>query len=764
MANDSPPTHPPDGVDATPRKYDTTTLSIGRVANLKTCRLQATNELICQTIKIDSVTEFLEAFLPLPSNVPKCPTRTSNPFETLKDADSMVESTITKRLSRKEGNKYDPFDDREQAQTDTDAKKRKASRGQIITYADLLFYLQHRVFLFMLLVIGRRFRVIRWGRSGILVTRSTDYYENPKLLCEFLWRISSQPQEALGLDPTATRLTLRPNLTNEMDDVLDALRKLAVDHNPRTLDEPLPDGYVFQYVLDMFAESIRCPEFPRYELRIIDGGKTHKFLVGKPAYRGSGALRGCVRGWVALDLERKRFVWLKDTWRPWSESIEKEGDVLLRLNKAHIEGVPTVVCHGDVEEQDTVTAIWWGHETAPRTFAVTDTPVLDGGSQTADVLETRNNEKKRKRDSPELGDPNASSQTGEGDITPRFRANCPLQDYRHYRLAEKEVCLPLKRFQDARQLVGLVMVCIVAHYDAAASDELKIHVLHRNTIDSHIMICPKIVSGLELVWKGLLIDWELSKPIVGPNERSQARQAMCCVDWQFTSVSLLVDGSQPVRICDDLESFLLILIYYAVRYLQSNLDDPVDVATFLHKAYDCYRHYKKRIIVGMLKVEIMHNQGRLVYTHPAYPDGFNIVFDDPALDGLIADFISPFNSYYKKCYKSLFDALDGKPLQRSPLVREGSPSPPPRKATKLDMPSSAVVLPPRKATDNVQTAPRITHPIVLEFFNKALGSSWHYQPSVGDRIALLDCESLFDTEPIVLPGGVRPGQEVPEKL
>ncbi|TBU56133.1 hypothetical protein BD310DRAFT_932190 [Dichomitus squalens] len=80
------------------------------------------------------------------------------------------------------------------------------------------------------------------------------------------------------------------------------------------------------------------------------------------------------------------------------------------------------------------------------------------------------------------------------------------------------------------------------------------------------------------------------------------------------------------------------------------------------------------------------------------------------------------------------------------------------------MPSSAVGIPPKKATGNVQTAPMPTHPIVLEFFNKALGSSWPYQPSVGDRIALLDCESLFDTEPIVLPGGVRPGQEVSDKL
>ncbi|TBU54468.1 hypothetical protein BD310DRAFT_935843 [Dichomitus squalens] len=148
---------------------------------------------------------------------------------------------------------------------------------------------------------------------------------------------------------------------------------------------------------------------------------------------------------------------------------------------------------------------------------------------------------------------------------------------------------------------------------------------------------------------------------------------------------------------------------------------------------------------------------------PAYPDAFNIVFNNPALDGLIASLLSPFKSYYKKCYTPLFESLDRKPLQRSPLVREGSPSPPPRKAAKLDMPSSNVACPEKKTTENVQTAPRPTHSMVLGSFRKALRSLWPYQPSVGDRIALLDCESLFDTEPIVLPGGVRPGQEIPDK-
>ena len=261
--------------------------------------------------------------------------------------------------NRKEGNKFDPFDDRDGAKIESDATKRKESRGQIITYANLLFYLQHRVFVIMLYVIGRRCRFLLWDCAGALVTKSIDYYENPELLCEFLWRVSCQPLPALGLDPTAVRLPLRPDRRNIMDDVLERLKNKVVNYEPGKLKEPLPDGYVFKYVFDMFENSISCHDFPRYELKITDGEETRSFLVGRPVFRGSGALGGCIRGWVAYDTQEKRLVWLKDTWRPWCDSIEKEGDILLRLKGAGIDGVPTVACHGDVAEQVTKTATWW---------------------------------------------------------------------------------------------------------------------------------------------------------------------------------------------------------------------------------------------------------------------------------------------------------------------------------------------------------------------------------------------------------------------
>ena len=404
--------------------------------------------------------------------------------------------------SRKEGNKFDPFDDRDGAKIESGATKRKESRGQIITYANLLFYLQHRIFLVMLCVIGRRFRFLRWDYAGALVTKSVDYYENPELLCEFLWRISYLSPVQLGLDPTAVRLHIRPDHMKAMDDILKYLRKRAVDYEPDELTKPLRKGYVFQYVLDMFEKSIECLEFPRYELKITDGGETRSFIVGRPAFRGSGALGGCIRGWVAYDTQDKCLVWLKDTWRPWSDSIEKEGDVLRRLNAASVEGVPTVVCHGDIEGQVTITGLWWESKN-PVSQCEPSSPVLTtavsaqppqthlhspyvlssraGSTSTAlstnisgtsrnvhqgpDFPAPQSSDKKRKRDCDEQSYHVPSFvPIGRKGPSPRFRPDCPIQHYRHYRIVEQEVCLPLKEFRSPEQLVSIIFDCILGEY------------------------------------------------------------------------------------------------------------------------------------------------------------------------------------------------------------------------------------------------------------------------------------------------------------
>lgn len=53
--------------------------------------------------------------------------------------------------------------------------------------------------------------------------------------------------------------------------------------------------------------------------------------------------------------------------------------------------------------------------------------------------------------------------------------------------------------------------------------------LHRDVSAGNVLICPTVVRSevdgqLRVVWKGILTDWELSKPMTPANGKLAARQ------------------------------------------------------------------------------------------------------------------------------------------------------------------------------------------------------------------------------------------------
>ncbi|OJT06768.1 hypothetical protein TRAPUB_2368, partial [Trametes pubescens] len=163
----------------------------------------------------------------------------------------------------------DPFDDRVDGKVDADAISRKKVRGQIIHYAEQIFRYQHRTALYMLLIIGRRFRFLRWDRSGTIVTRAADYFEQPDLLCKMLWRMSQLNEEQLGYDPSAIRIDRTDPDYLRMNTIALPVETDA-DHMERKLDDDmLDDAPVYRYVRDMFRRSLH-PEWPRYRLEVKD--------------------------------------------------------------------------------------------------------------------------------------------------------------------------------------------------------------------------------------------------------------------------------------------------------------------------------------------------------------------------------------------------------------------------------------------------------------------------------------------------------------
>ncbi|TBU51852.1 hypothetical protein BD310DRAFT_1001106 [Dichomitus squalens] len=530
----------------------------------------------------------------------------------------------------------DPFDDsKENINTSTDTRRKV--RGQIISYAEFIFAVQQRVALFMFVVIGKQIRFVRWDRSGAVVTRSLNYVENWRFLCEILWRISNSSVSDLGLDPTATRLYPDDADYQRMD--ADALPNDSdADDTERDLmPEELADDskYVFKYVREMFAKSVHAT-WPRYRVEVPYGPSMRTFLIAKPSFRVKGLAGRGTRGYVAVDCESGEFVWLKDTWRARYILIDPEGDILQKLNDAKIANVPTLVCHGDIAKQATLTPDWWEAKNPPMSDHVSST---EGDPLQAPSASASTSRRTHAQSSSSLKRKRGDERSGNGASGPRtgWRDDCPLRHHQHYRVVEKEVARSLVDFMNGRQLLCVVSDCVYAHSKAATNPKTKL--LHRDISGGNILILPKVSKEEDgtraLKWTGILVDWEMSKPL--QNTASRPRQPERTGTWQFLSVALL---SRPkiVEICDELESFLYVIIYYAVRYLRSNLEGHA-VGNWIDTFFDTYGVTRDAYTCGDKKIATI-KEGVLVLANDE-----NLKFNSP-MDELLSNLLMWFRAHY----------------------------------------------------------------------------------------------------------------------
>ncbi|KAM5544460.1 hypothetical protein V8D89_002120 [Ganoderma adspersum] len=292
-------------------------------------------------------------------------------------------------LFKRGGAQHDPWG----PATDADPDSKTEFLDELESHVERYFYSQHRTGLFMLLVTGAEFRVIRWDRSGRIVTEALNYVESPQhtnKLLRFLYAYSQATSEQRGIDTTATRLSedscgwkwmlkLAAAHPKDLDyadgTVLDSVPEGFVIQDPaqcHTDDSPLfsqnvlaedlaaTTGFsesdfssyrdrsemvapVFKYVRDFFRESI--PEsWTCYSLKVCG----RHYLVGKPIFASRHLVGRGTRGYVALEWRTQRFVFLKDVWRPSYHGVDPEGTTLQILHDAHVPFVPTLVCHEDV--------------------------------------------------------------------------------------------------------------------------------------------------------------------------------------------------------------------------------------------------------------------------------------------------------------------------------------------------------------------------------------------------------------------------------
>ncbi|OSD02308.1 hypothetical protein PYCCODRAFT_1459218 [Trametes coccinea BRFM310] len=558
---------------------------------------------------------------------------------------------ISVEFKRHETNK-DPFDDRDDRELDATADERKKVRGQIISYAEVVFRVQHRTFLFMLLIIGRNFRLLRWDRSGTIVTRAIDYVAEPEVLCELLWRMSLQTDEQLGLDPSATRLRSHDRDYNLMDFYAqEHAADLATHERVLTAEElkTMGDPPVFKYVRASFAHSL-ASSWPRYRLEVPCEGGVRTFLVCRPMFFANGMAGRGTRGYVALDCQTQRFVWLKDVWRVYYKRLMQEGAVLEKLNKDKVVHVPTLLCHGDIREQTTLTSDIWedaqaaaaaaaaaasgsaSATTLPSSLSLRKLPPSSSRTLVAPEISKSSGSHKRSRTAVEI-----EETEGEEEET--------LRRHRHYRIVVEEVSLPLSQFSCGQQLVLTIIHCLKAHQGAFE----KSGIMHRDVSGGNILIHPIVKPRREdgrlcVAWEGLLSDWELSKPSNIPELLPLRRQPPRTGTWQFLSVAMLSGVPKAVEIPDELESFLHVLLYYSVRYLRSNCHNP---AEFIESYFDAYSLHDGVYTCGVVKKHALRD-GRLEAS-----DDVAIKFDSP-LDRIFKKLLSWFMAFYAvRAYKNM---------------------------------------------------------------------------------------------------------------
>ncbi|KAH9025840.1 hypothetical protein EDB85DRAFT_2149458 [Lactarius pseudohatsudake] len=191
-----------------------------------------------------------------------------------------------------------------------------STAGQITAYAALQLDCQFRTHVFSILVVEDYARLIRWDRSGAVVTAPIYYRRDPELLDFFIHYDQAGRQER-GHDNSVRKAT--PEET---------LKAVTADDQ-------------FHITQDLFVVTI-----PRHTYEPESG--CGNFIIKPPVCRLYTPPGRATRTSIAFDIERNSVVFFKDSWRVACDGMEREGNIYKTLNNAEIPNIPHCAASGDV--------------------------------------------------------------------------------------------------------------------------------------------------------------------------------------------------------------------------------------------------------------------------------------------------------------------------------------------------------------------------------------------------------------------------------
>ena len=147
-------------------------------------------------------------------------------------------------------------------------RNRKAGRdtlGQITAYAAAQFGAQFRTHVYSILIVKDTARILRWDRSGTLVTEAIKYNESPHL-AEFFRRYSDASPEMRGkdisvMDPTPPEAVSARQALN-LDNTVSLVKLMVPDKDASQLYYIAASPHVTPYTLPGHATR----RFPAYNV------------------------------------------------------------------------------------------------------------------------------------------------------------------------------------------------------------------------------------------------------------------------------------------------------------------------------------------------------------------------------------------------------------------------------------------------------------------------------------------------------------------
>lgn len=193
-------------------------------------------------------------------------------------------------------------------------KTARDTLGQITSYAAVQFGAQFRTHVYSIFICRDTARILRWDRSGTIVTEAIKYNES-HFLTEFFRRYSKASLAMRGVDTSVCVPTTKERI--------DARKALDWgDH-----------------------------DMPLFKLAIpITKRKSHFFIVRSPIATPYTPPGRATRGFEAYDISGKTAVFLKDSWRIDLPDITAEGLVYGTLQQASVSNIPRCIASGDISD------------------------------------------------------------------------------------------------------------------------------------------------------------------------------------------------------------------------------------------------------------------------------------------------------------------------------------------------------------------------------------------------------------------------------